>query len=88
MLEIYGADSIGIHSGTKKATPRAGRKKLSLFLLSGVSSKISCQLGERGGLQAGESEISTPIKNSLAGTRTLVSCVKGKYDNHLHHKGA
>ncbi|EJK65371.1 hypothetical protein THAOC_13772, partial [Thalassiosira oceanica] len=20
-------------------------------------------------------------------TRTLVSCVKGKYDNHLHHKG-
>eukprot|EP00956_Cyclotella_meneghiniana_P025072 scaffold51490_cov40-Cyclotella_meneghiniana.AAC.3 len=26
-------------------------------------------------------------KNSATGTRTLVSCVRGKYDNHLHHGG-
>ena len=26
-------------------------------------------------------------KNSDTGTRTLVSCVKGKYANHLHHIG-
>ena len=25
---------------------------------------------------------------SATGTRTQVSCVKGKYDNHLHHSGA
>jgi hypothetical protein len=27
-------------------------------------------------------------KDSDTGTRTLVSCVKGKYANHLHHIGA
>ena len=27
-------------------------------------------------------------KSSDTGTRTLVSCVKGKYANHLHHIGA
>ena len=26
-------------------------------------------------------------KRSATGTRTQVSCVKGKYDNHLHHSG-
>ena len=26
-------------------------------------------------------------RSSATGTRTLVSCVKGKYDNHLHHGG-
>ena len=26
-------------------------------------------------------------KNSDTGTRTLVSCVKGKYADHLHHIG-
>ena len=26
-------------------------------------------------------------KSSDTGTRTLVSCVKGKYANHLHHIG-
>ena len=26
-------------------------------------------------------------KSSATGTRTPVSCVKGKYDNHLHHGG-
>ena len=37
----------------------------------------------------GRIETLTPddAKSSLAGTRTLVSCVKGKYDNHLHHEG-
>ena len=27
-------------------------------------------------------------KSSDTGTRTLVSCVKGKYANHLHHIGS
>eukprot|EP00970_Alexandrium_tamarense_P012836 scaffold3100_cov203-Alexandrium_tamarense.AAC.11 len=27
-------------------------------------------------------------KSSDTGTRTQVSCVKGKYDNHLHHIGS
>eukprot|EP00970_Alexandrium_tamarense_P017630 scaffold10295_cov124-Alexandrium_tamarense.AAC.1 len=26
-------------------------------------------------------------KDSATGTRTQVSCVRGKYDNHLHHGG-
>ena len=37
---------------------------------------------KRGGLREG-----LKTKVSATGTRTLVSCVKGKYANHLHHSG-
>ena len=35
----------------------------------------------------GSAKIDSPKRTSATGTRTPVSCVKGKYDNHLHHGG-
>jgi hypothetical protein len=41
----------------------------------------------RGNSKCGKRRRFEPQKNSDTGTRTRVSCVRGKYDNHLHYIG-
>lgn len=48
---------------------------------------LSRQINKDIGRRPHQKHPSSEQKSSVTGTRTLVTCVRGKYANHLHHNG-
>jgi hypothetical protein len=62
-----------------------GDKKYLLFAAFFTYWSVGEGLQQQAKMQEPHRGKSNP--NSIAGTRTRVSCVKGKYASHLHHDG-